>query len=112
MWTMLALVQAAAAPLPAAIEEDLTCIAVVSMAVQSTPVDKQAGLVGGLMYFMGRIDRAAPGFDYASELARLIRAKDGEAKLRAAAPRCGTILQERGTSMQRWGGALREAGRK
>ncbi|MFD1033663.1 hypothetical protein ACFQ15_03265 [Sphingomonas hankookensis] len=108
MWMALALIQAAATPLPAGVEEDLWCIAVISTAAASAPADQQPGLVGGMMYYMGRVDRVVPGIDYAVELRRLLDAKDADATISAAAKRCGTKLQDVGGSMQRWGKALQQ----
>ena len=112
MWMALALIQAAAAPLPAGVEEDLTCLAVVSMAVSRAPADQQTGLIGGMMYYMGRIDHAAPGFDYAGQLSRLADAKDFDARITAAASRCGAALEQVGGSMERWGEALQRKGKQ
>ncbi len=112
MWMALALIQAAAAPLPAGVEDDLTCIAVISIAANSAGAEQQAGLISGLMYFMGRVDHATPGVDYAGHLARIIEAKDGEARIKAASSRCSAKLGEVGGSMQRWGQALQGKGKK
>ncbi len=108
MWMALALIQAAAAPLPAGVEDDVTCIAVLSIAANGASAEQQSGLISGLMYFMGRVDHAAPGFDYGGHLARLIESKDGGAKIQAASPRCSAKLIEVGGSMERWGEALQK----
>ena len=112
MWMALALIQAAATPLPTGVEEDLSCIAVISTAAASAPKDQQPGLIGGLMYYMGRVDRVVPGIDYAAELRRLLNAKDADATISASATRCGGKLQDVGESMQRWGKALQQKDRK
>lgn len=112
MWTMLVALQAATTPVPAAIEADLTCLAVIAMSVERATPEQRSGLIGGLMYFMGRIDQVRPGFDYAGQLTRLMNASDATDKLRAAQPRCSTILRERGESMQRWGQALQNSGKR
>ncbi len=111
MLAVLAMMVQATTAVPPTIDDDLTCIAVVSMAMKTTPVEQRTGLVGGMMYFMGRIDHAAPGYDYAANIARLLKEKDGAAKIAAAAPRCAEVMRERGASMQQWGAKLRDTPR-
>ncbi|MEH3040977.1 MAG: hypothetical protein PGN21_13015 [Sphingomonas paucimobilis] len=108
----MALIQAATAPLPAGVEDDVTCIAVLSIAANGATAEQQSGLISGLMYFMGRVDRAAPGFDYGGYLARMIKTKDGDATIQAASPRCSAKLIEVGGSMERWGEALQRKDEK
>ncbi len=112
MWMALALFQAATVPLPAGVEDDLTCLAVIAATANKAPAQEKSRLQGGFMYFMGRIDRAAPGFDYPAHLVRLIDDADGNTKIQAARPRCVAKLREISGSLAKWGENLQKRNQK
>lgn len=112
MWIALALIQAASAPLPAGVEDDLTCLAIIAATANKAPPQEQSGLQGGFMYFMGRIDHAAPGFDYPAHLVRLIDDAEGNTKIQAARPRCVAKLREISGSLAKWGEHLQKRNQK
>lgn len=99
MWSMIAAMQAAVAPLPAGVESDLKCMAAISLVAPDMPADRQASMGAGMMYFLGRVDHAVPTLDFPSQMKRLITQPDGEARLRAELPRCSAILRDRSAAL-------------
>ncbi len=65
-----ALVQPATAQPNAAVEGDLRCIAVLSVASASQGEEVRAQMIAAFMYFIGRIDSLAPNIDLKAELTR------------------------------------------
>jgi len=86
---------------------DMQCFALTAyLTGQSTEgSQEQAGLVGGMMYFLGRLDGRTPGTDWLSKLADYLRTVEG-AELEAQRERCGGIMVERGDALTRWGATL------
>lgn len=88
-------------------DADLRCIAIIAVAVSQTKETERAGLVAGMMYFIGRLDSAAPGTDLQSALRRTYTGMDS-AIAEAEGKRCSTMLAEKGQLLQNVGAALRE----
>ncbi|KQM87017.1 hypothetical protein ASE67_04525 [Sphingomonas sp. Leaf23] len=99
MWIMAAAMQATVTPLPAGVENDLKCMAAISLAAPEMPADRQGAMGAGMMYFLGRIDHAAPTLDFTSQMKRLIAQPGGEALLRAELPRCSAVLHDRSDAL-------------
>jgi hypothetical protein len=101
----LALTAPAAAPDPVA--DDLVCVAVVAMRISQTEdKDIKMGLAAGMMYFIGRLDIRAPGYDLETNLRTLLDKPDVDATLDANAVRCGGIIQERGAYLSKVGASM------
>ena len=97
-----------AAPDPAAEnEKDLRCIALIAQLIPSTESEAKSGLVGGLMYFLGRIDGRSPGYNLESNLNRLLADK---ADLTADRDRCAAILTDKGNELIAIGKRATDAG--
>jgi hypothetical protein len=105
--SLVAPVLAIASPPPPPVAADLRCLAVLATTVSSLPETKRAGAIGGVMYFLGRIDAVAPGFDYNAALAALVAADPEGKTIAAEAPRCAAVMKERGESLITMGNALR-----
>lgn len=99
MLTMLAAIQAVVTPLPAGVENDLKCMAAISLVAPDMPADRQASMGAGMMYFLGRVDHAVPTLDFPGQMKRLIMQPDGEARLRAELPRCSAMLRDRSAAL-------------
>lgn len=78
------------------VEADLRCLAIVAMDVSAAPADRRGGLAASAMYFVGRIDARAPGFDYRAEMTRLVRSR---ADFTADRARCAALLRERNAAL-------------
>lgn len=89
-----------ASPPNNATQDDLQCIAVAAAAVgmQGDKIDPTvaAGLVGGMMYFLGRIEGREPAYDFDRNFNALLSRPDIDKILAANAARCGAIMEERG----------------
>jgi len=97
-----------AAPDPAAEnEKDLRCIALIAQIIPSAEGEAKSGLVGGLMYFLGRIEGRTPGYGLETNLNRLLTSK---ADLTGDRDRCATILTEKGNELIAIGKRATDAG--
>lgn len=99
MWMAWVLMQAATTPLPAEVENDLKCMAAISLVAPDMPADQQASMGAGMMYFLGRVDHAVPTLDFAGQMKRLITQPDGVERLRAELPRCSAMLRNRSAAL-------------
>ena len=86
---------------------DMQCLALVAylggQAAEGT--DEQAGLVGGMMYYLGRLEGRSPDTDWLAELGQFLITLE-ESDLQAVAPRCGMELQVKGQALISWGEAF------
>lgn len=101
---ILALLAAAAAT--PAVAADLRCFAALAAALSDAPEAQRPGLIGGVMYFMGRVDAAAPGLDYRAEFTAMMAADPDARTIDAERPRCLAVMKERGESLVTIGEAL------
>lgn len=92
-------------------EADLKCLTAVSIVAATLPEKQRPNIAAGAMYFMGRIDARAPGYDLDANMARLLQADDAQAMLHKELQRCGVLLQERGQYLQMVGKSLAERGK-
>ena len=99
--------QAAPAAVDAEIAPDLRCLAVLSLAGGQAPESKRAGLMGGVMYFVGRIEARQHGYDLKAGLAALLSDEAQMKTLTADTPRCVEKVQARGVALQEAAAALR-----
>lgn len=97
----------------AANEADLRCVAVVlSIIGEHDPQgDQKAGLVGGAMFFIGRIDGRDPNYDLRAGLLRLAARPDADAVITADRVRCANLMIASGEKLVDAGEALVAAGR-
>lgn len=88
----------------AADRPDLECLAVVAiMAGQNQDnAEAQAGLAGGMMYYLGKLEGRTPGVDWLAELTNLLKTLE-LTDVQAAAPRCGQEMQAKGQALVNWG---------
>lgn len=94
--------QPAAAKLRPASEADLRCLGLLASAASQSQGDSRTQAFAGVMYYLGRLDGAAPGIDLAKELRaidkpmnREVVAKEGE--------RCIAALNASSTRLQKFG---------
>lgn len=85
-----------------AVEADLRCIAVLSLAAATQGEETRAQMVAAFMYFVGRIDGLAPNIDLKTELQRVMPTVTGQ-QLTDEGKRCGQILIEKGARLQELG---------
>lgn len=88
-------------PVPA-VEADLRCIAVLSLAAATQGEETRAQMVAAFMYFVGRIDGLAPNIDLKAELQRVMPTVTGQ-QLTDEGKRCGQLLIEKGARLQELG---------
>jgi len=87
-------------------DPDLRCLAAVSAALGIVADRKDAdpetvpGLTAVFMYFLGKVDAARPGLDYAPPLARLMNSPTYANDLPADLKRCGAEAEGRGQMLQ------------
>jgi hypothetical protein len=86
---------------------DIQCIALVSMAAADAPAEQQAGLVGGMMYYLGRLEGRDPTTDWLDRIADFLRTPGVEQQLLAERQRCGQELVAKGQTMMEWGAGLK-----
>jgi hypothetical protein len=91
----------------AAASRDLRCALVMAaMGAQATTPEMKQGAVGGVSYYLGRLQGREPDIDLPARItveARMMQAAD----LGAAAQRCGEELKAFGVESQRVGAALK-----
>ncbi|MBT2188584.1 hypothetical protein [Sphingobium nicotianae] len=90
---------------PPEVEADLRCIAIVAAAVGQAQGEARTGVIGGMMYFIGRVEGRAPAIDLEAELRRIYTALTQEV-VETERIRCGGILSEKGQRLQAVGKAL------
>ncbi len=75
---------------------DVECLAVTAVAVGATEAgsEQQMGLVGGMMYFLGRLEGRTPGTDWLSYFASYVQSPDIEKKLVAQYDRCAQEMNK------------------
>lgn len=93
-------------------QADLQCMALVAVLAglameegteQEDHATRMAGLSGGMMYYLGRLQGRSPDIDWLSELS-LFLGKAEFSDLDAVAPRCGKELSETGEALIAFGG--------
>ena len=84
---------------------DVECLAVTAVAVGATEAgsEQQMGLVGGMMYFLGRLEGRTPGTDWLSYFASYVQSPDIEKKLEAQYDRCAQEMIDKGNALVQFG---------
>jgi hypothetical protein len=85
-------------------QADLECLAVTLVAGSQFPEGsaEHAGIAGGLMYFLGKLEGRTPGVDWLERLTGYLLTLD-EAFMARAAPRCGAEMEAKGRALSEWG---------
>ena len=118
MFALIAAMAAAAQnPAPAAdYRDDLDCMLAISIvlgAQEDTPDAKENrdGLVGLVMYYVGKIDAKAPDIDYIAEIKTTLTDPDYmEKRFQKDAERCALEAGSKGEKLQQIGNALSSFG--
>lgn len=105
--SLIALALAAATPVPDANEQDLRCVAAIALIIGSQGEKADPSLTAGLLYFVGRLDGRAPAIDLEAGIRRLIATPEAAQQLKPDMARCGALLSERGTVLQKIGDNLK-----
>jgi hypothetical protein len=61
-----------------------------------------AGLTGGMMYYLGRLEGRSPSIDWLRQLETYLTSID-EAELQSHLERCGAELSVKGAALVAWG---------
>ena len=64
-----------------------------------------AGLAGGMMYYLGRLEGRSPGVDWLGRLETYLTSID-EAELESHLERCGNELSVKGAALVAWGDSV------
>ena len=93
-----------AAPDPAT-EGDLRCVAVIASVLGKGEVEGEvkAGLVGGMMFFVGRIEGREPTLDLKAALRRTFNSPTITQEIEDNRQRCADIMQSRGNLLMSLG---------
>lgn len=109
---LLSAVPAAAqdAPVSAADRADLQCMALVAVMAgmameegEEAATTELAGMSGGLMYYLGRLEGRSPDVDWLEQLGAWLDKAEPE-DLDAVAPRCSKELMDKGQALIDFGG--------
>jgi hypothetical protein len=89
-----------------AIANDLRCVAVISAIIGQMPEGTQRlEATTGVMYFVGRLDGAAPNLDLQAALAKELTTIKTDT-VQAEVERCSKVLIAKGTKLQEIGKAM------
>lgn len=93
---------------------DMQCFVLIAYVSGQAEEDstEQSGLVGGMMYFLGRLEGREPGTDWMKALADYILSFDDDAlsvEMESNRERCGGILVDRGQALTDWGATVSAA---
>ena len=86
---------------------DMQCFVLMSYLTGQTADDttEQAGMVSGMMYFLGRLEGRTPGADWLTMVSNFILTVE-DAEILRQGERCGGILQDRAQALGEWGESL------
>lgn len=104
----LSLVQAA--PADPALEQDLRCVAVLSIVLGQMPEERRGAATAGVMYFIGRAEGRRPGINLETELVRIVGPLENLDALQPDLQRCSKELETQGAALQAMGKALQARG--
>ncbi|MBO9580867.1 MAG: hypothetical protein J7498_08245 [Sphingobium sp.] len=115
MWKAMALLATgfavpATAQVSTQVAGDLRCITILSAATATVPENQRPQMAAIVLYFIGRVDGAAPGLDLTAEIKRIVPTL-GALNVGDEAKRCAAILTEKGAQLQDVGKALQEEGK-
>jgi len=66
------------------------------MIIPSAEGEAKSGLIGGVMYFLGRIEGRTPSYDFEGNFTRVL---SGKPDFSADQQRCGDILTAKGNQL-------------
>lgn len=102
----------ATAALPQADQDDLHCLAYLSVAASKVEGDMQAKVDGGALYYFGRIEARSPGLDIGAELDKVLHAPGyGPDVYKADKARCHAQLDPLAAEFAQWRGKYEGAKR-
>ncbi len=100
----------AAAQVSPPVADDLRCITILSVAMATLPETQRPQMAAAVLYFIGRVDGAAPNLDLTAEIKRIVPTL-ATSNFGDEAKRCAAILTEKGAKLQEVGKALQEEGK-
>lgn len=103
-------VQASSAAKDPVNRADLQCLAVISAYAGELSQDDpaQAGLTGGVMYYLGRLEGRVPQEKWLDRLSDMLFDEDEMNALDGERGRCGQEMEAKGGELQTWGQAIQE----
>ena len=89
---------------------DVECLAVIAVAggAAEQGSDEQIGLVGGLMFFLGRLEGRTPGTDWLAYFGSYVQSPDIEKKLETQYDRCAEEMIEKGAALEQFGEMMQD----
>ncbi|MBO9671610.1 MAG: hypothetical protein J7485_13965 [Sphingobium sp.] len=100
----------AAAQVSTQVAGDLRCITILSAVTATLSENQRPQMAAAVLYFVGRVDGAAPNLDLTAEIKRIVPALTS-LNLGDEGKRCAAVLTEKGAKLQDVGKALQEAGK-
>lgn len=88
---------------------DMQCFAALAYLGGQLGADspEMAGLAGGMMYYLGRLEGRSPNINWLGQLETYLTSVD-EAELQSHLERCGSELSVKGAALVAWGDAVGE----
>lgn len=86
---------------------DMQCFAALAYLGGQVGADspEMAGLAGGMMYYLGRLEGRSPSIDWLGRLETYLTSVD-EPELQSHLERCGAELSVKGAALVAWGDAV------
>lgn len=87
---------------------DIECLAVMAVVGGTTEEGstEQMGAVGGMMYYLGRLEGRTPGTDWLAYFTTYLQSPDIEKNLEPHYQRCGQEMIDKGASLIQFGEAI------
>ena len=95
-------------PVTVANEADIRCMAILSAAANTAPAEQRGGVIGGVMFFYGRVVGRAPTFDIEAAMLRLVKSHPKGEGFEPDRVRCGSEMQARGAYLITMGKHIQE----
>jgi hypothetical protein len=106
---VMALAAPAKAAEPTTLDQDVSCLVVSLTLISSQDETTRENGLKAFLYWLGRVDGAAPTLDLETRIAEMAQAMTRE-DTSAELMRCGSVMVERGQEVQAIGGRLAERG--
>jgi hypothetical protein len=101
---------AAPTPLAPAVKQDLQCFVLYTIATGAeTDETKKTGAIAGTWYFLGRLDKAAPGLDLEPAMRAEIEAMQSNPKTKQIGAACDALFSKRGADLVNLGANFRKS---
>jgi hypothetical protein len=101
--TLMAAAAATAMQPGSVLEKDVRCVAAIALAGEKAKKDgeDQSGMMMLMMFYVGKIEGEAPGFDLAKGLSKVIEAPDYETQtMPADLIRCAGEMEQQGSKLE------------